>query len=136
MASLLMYSGYVGSAEISDEDDVFHGKLLGIRALVTYEAETVKGLREAFTEAVDDYVETMKAQGKQPEVPFKGVFNVRTSSELHRRVAIYAEMNNKKLNTVVNEALHSFLAPHADDTAIEDISVTSEEVRRSAAPHI
>ena len=112
MASTLEYRGYSGSAEFSAEDEVFHGKLLGIRALVSYESGTAKGLKAAFEEAVDDYLETFEGQGRVPETPFRGVFNVRTSQELHRRAAIYAEQHGKKLNTVVNEALDTFLSTH------------------------
>lgn len=112
MGSTLEYKGYSGSAEFSAEDEVFHGKLLGIRALVSYESGTAKGLKAAFEEAVDDYLETCEAEGLAPETPFRGVFNVRTSQELHRRAAIYAEQHGKKLNAVVNEALDSFLSAH------------------------
>ena len=113
MADTLEYKGYSGSAAFSAEDEVFHGKLIGIRALVNYENDTAKGLKAAFEEAVDDYLETCEAEGLTPEAPFKGVFNVRTSQELHRRAAIYAEQHGKRLNAVVNEALDSFLATHA-----------------------
>jgi len=54
MADLLMHDRYVGSAEFSAEDEVFHGKLLGIRGLVTNEAENAKGLKAAFMEAIED----------------------------------------------------------------------------------
>ena len=110
MADTLEYKGYSGSAAFSAEDEVFHGKLIGIRALVNYESDTAKGLKAAFEEAVDDYLETCEAHGKTPETPFKGVFNVRTSPDLHRRAALYAETHGQKLNTVVNEALDRFLA--------------------------
>ena len=113
MAGTLMYKGYYGSADFSTEDEVFHGKLLGIRALVNYESDTAKGLIAAFREAVDDYLETFEAEGLKPEKPFKGVFNVRTTPDLHRRVSTYADQHGKKLNAVVNEALDSYLQEHA-----------------------
>jgi predicted HicB family RNase H-like nuclease len=109
---ILSYKGYSGSAEYSPEDEVFHGKLLGIRALVSYEADTAKGLRQAFEEAVDDYLETCEAEGLTPETPYRGVFNVRTSSATHRRLAGYAEARGMKLNTLVNEALEAYLREH------------------------
>ena len=43
-------------------------------------------------------------------MPFKGSFNVRTTPDLHRRVATVAERSGKKLNTVVNEALEAYVA--------------------------
>jgi predicted HicB family RNase H-like nuclease len=106
---MLEYKGYYGSAHYSEEDEVFWGKLEFIRHTVSFESDTAKGLRRAFEEAVDDYLETCKAEGIKPSTPFRGVFNVRTSPELHRRAALYAEEHGMKLNTLVNEALKQYV---------------------------
>ena len=42
----------------------------------------------AFEEAVDDYLELCKEEGKEPEKPFKASFNVRTGTDLHRKAAL------------------------------------------------
>src|SRR5699024_5383399 len=55
MDKLLKYRGYYGSLEASTEDNCLFGKLQFIRALVSYEGETVAELEAAFREAVDDY---------------------------------------------------------------------------------
>ena len=109
MKNTLDYKGYIGSVEFSSGDEVFHGKLEGIRDLVTYEATDVAGLKRAFHEAVDDYLATCQKKAKQPEQVFKGVFNVRLRPELHRRAFIYSTEHNKKLNNVINEALEQYL---------------------------
>jgi predicted HicB family RNase H-like nuclease len=103
------YKGYIGSVRFSAEDEVFHGKLQGIRDLVTYEGTEVTSLKQNFAEAVDDYLETCKKRGKSPEQPFKGTFNVRVGRELHKRAAVYAAEHKKKLNSVVSEALEKYL---------------------------
>ncbi len=41
------YKGYQGSVETSIEDGVFHGKILFINDLVTYEAHALKALKKA-----------------------------------------------------------------------------------------
>jgi predicted HicB family RNase H-like nuclease len=105
----LEYKGYIGSVRFSGEDEVFHGKLQGIRDLVTYEGSDVSSLKKNFTEAVDDYLEMCRKRGKSPEQPFKGTFNARVGRELHKRAAVYASEHNKKLNSVVSEALEKFL---------------------------
>jgi len=46
----LEYKGYKGSIEVCLDDDLLHGKLLGIKDLVTYEGYTVQGIRKAFDE--------------------------------------------------------------------------------------
>ena len=66
MSTMLEYKGYLGSVEYSDEDEVLHGRLEFIRDLVTYEGEDAKGIKAAFQEAVDDYLELCEAEGRKP----------------------------------------------------------------------
>lgn len=109
MSNTLEYKGYIGSVEFSAEDEVFHGKLEGIRDLVSYEATEVEGLKRAFHQAVDDYLTTCEKKHKKPEQAFKGVFNVRVRPDLHRRAFIYSTEHRKKLNNIVSEALEQYL---------------------------
>lgn len=109
MSNTLEYKGYIGSVEFSSEDEVFHGKLEGIRDLVSYEATEVEDLKRAFHKAVDDYLATCERKHKKPEQAFKGVFNVRVRPELHRRAFVYSTEHRKKLNNIVSEALEKYL---------------------------
>ncbi len=109
MSNTLEYKGYIGSVEFCSEDEAFHGKVEGIRDLVSYEATDVESLKRAFHQAVDDYLATCDKKHKKPEQAFKGVFNVRVRPELHRRAFIYSTAHNKKLNNVVSEALEKYL---------------------------
>lgn len=56
MNKTFQYKGYVGSVEFSEEDDIFYGKVLGIRSLISYEGESVTELLADFHDAVDDYL--------------------------------------------------------------------------------
>ena len=88
MNNTIQYKGYVGSVEFSEEDGLFYGKVMGIRSLISYEGETAKELITDFHGAVDDYLEMCEAEGRSPEVAYKGSFNIRISPELHRRLVI------------------------------------------------
>jgi predicted HicB family RNase H-like nuclease len=68
MSTMLEYKGYLGSVENSDEDEVLHGRLEFIRDLVTYEGKDATGIRSAFQEAVDDYLELCEAEGRKADV--------------------------------------------------------------------
>ncbi len=57
MTMTMKYKGYVGSVEVDVDEGVFYGKLLHIRDLVNYEADTPGNLKIAFMEAVDEYLE-------------------------------------------------------------------------------
>ena len=88
---------------------MFHGRVQGIRDLVTYEGTDVASLKQNFHDAVEDYIATCKKRGKTPEQPFKGSFNVRVGTELHKRAAVFASERKMKLNSVVSQALEKYL---------------------------
>ena len=105
MNDILQYKGYYAAVHFSNEDDVFFGKLIGINDLVNFEANSVKALKTAFKEAVEDYLETCKDLGKEPEKTYKGSFNVRIPSDLHRQAALIASLKNVSLNDFVRHAI-------------------------------
>ncbi|MCD8009985.1 MAG: type II toxin-antitoxin system HicB family antitoxin [Lachnospiraceae bacterium] len=110
MNNTMNYKGYVGSVEFSEEDGVFYGKVMGIRALISYEGQTAKDLVEDFHGAVDDYLVLCEEEGKEPEKAYKGSFNVRISPELHREAAIFAAAHQMSLNRFVENAVSNELA--------------------------
>jgi predicted HicB family RNase H-like nuclease len=105
MKDFMVYKGYVGSVRFSAEDDVFYGRLEGLKDLVSYEGQSVAELKSAFHEAVDDYLDFCKKKGKTPEQPFKGSFNVRLSPALHRKAATRAAMEGISLNQLIQQAV-------------------------------
>lgn len=105
MTDILEYKGYYASVHFSAADDVFHGKLLAINDLVSFEGDSVQEVKSAFHEAVDDYLETCKEIGKTPDKTYKGSFNVRIPTDLHREAAVVAALKNISLNDFVKYAL-------------------------------
>lgn len=105
MNDILQYKGYYATVQFSAEDEVFFGKLLGINDVVNFEGTTVKELKSAFKDAVDDYLETCKELNKEPEKMYKGSFNIRIPSELHRQAAIVSAGKNMTLNDFVRYAI-------------------------------
>jgi predicted HicB family RNase H-like nuclease len=110
MSDSMTYKGYIGSVRYSEEDEVFHGKIEAINDLIMFEGSSVKELKKAFHEAVDDYLETCMEMGRQPQKPFKGSFNVRIPSELHRKAAQKATSMGVSLNQFVLKALEEKVA--------------------------
>ena len=56
MENTLEHQGFYGIVDYSSEDEVFHGKIVGINDLVTFEGDSVASLKNSFIEAVEDYV--------------------------------------------------------------------------------
>ena len=59
------YKGYIGSVEFSQEDELFYGKVQGIRALISYEGSSATELINDFHGAIDDYLDLCDAEGKE-----------------------------------------------------------------------
>lgn len=71
------YKGYLGKVEIDEDAGLFHGEVINVRDVITFEGKTVKELRQAFRDSVDDYLAFCAKRGEDPEKPFAGKFNTR-----------------------------------------------------------
>jgi len=112
MSTLLQHRGYYGSLEASPEDNCLFGKLQFIRALVSYEGQTVAELSQAFRDAVDDYLNTCASLEQDPEIPCKGSFNVRVGHDLHLAASVAATRDRISLNDLTRKALREYLDLH------------------------
>jgi predicted HicB family RNase H-like nuclease len=68
----MKYGGYAAKIEYDDDDEIFFGRLAGIRDIITFHADNVAELKAAFHEAVDDYIEMCAKMGKPPQRPVVG----------------------------------------------------------------
>jgi predicted HicB family RNase H-like nuclease len=110
MSDILTYKNYFASVQFSAEDELFHGKVLAIDDLVSFEGASVKELKKAFHESVDDYLETCEQLGKEPNKTYKGSLNIRIPSDLHKEAAIFAATKNVSLNDFIKTAIDFALA--------------------------
>jgi predicted HicB family RNase H-like nuclease len=102
---MMEHKGYVGRVEYDDEAGIFHGEVMNTRDVITFQASTVKELRKAFRDSVDDYLAFCEERGEEPEKPFSGQFVTRVSPDLHRRINIAATLSGKSLNAWVTDQL-------------------------------
>jgi predicted HicB family RNase H-like nuclease len=123
MSDIIQYQNYYASVQFSSADEVFYGKILGINDLVSFEGSSVKELKQSFKEAVEDYLETCEAIGKVPEKTYKGTFNVRVPSNLHKEAALFAAGHNITLNEFVKLALSFTLRRKDEVDSSMDISI-------------
>lgn len=101
----MTYKGYSARIDYDDEDGILFGQIAGIRDGVGFHADNVDGLRNAFREAVDDYLETCSRIGKDPQKPYSGKVMFRIDPEVHARAARAAELSGKSLNEWAGEVL-------------------------------
>ena len=102
---MMTYKGYTGVAEIDAEAGVIHGRVIGLRDVVTFEGKTAAETMRAFRESVDDYLDFCAKLGQSPEKPLSGRFNLRLGTDLHRALAVRAETQRISLNEAACRAI-------------------------------
>jgi predicted HicB family RNase H-like nuclease len=106
---MLQHKGYTGVVEFDDEANLFHGEVLHVNDVITFQGSTVDELRSAFIESVEDYLTFCAERGEDPSKPFSGQFMVRISPELHRKVSVGSHLENTSINAFVTQAVQEKL---------------------------
>ena len=106
---MMEYKGFYAHIEYSDEDNCFFGTIAGIADVVSFEGNSTENLKEAFIEAVEDYLDMCKRHGKEPQKAYKGSFNVRINPKLHKRAVLSAMSNHISLNQLVERAVSDYV---------------------------
>lgn len=105
MSGRMTYKGYSARVEYDDEDALFTGQLAGIRDGVGFHADTVAGLRAAFEEAVEDYLEVCAKVGKEPQKPCSGTVTLQIDPDVHSRALLAADRAGKSLDRWAEDVL-------------------------------
>ena len=107
----MTHKGYTARVEYDERDNIFVGRVLGIRTMISFHGKTVDQLRKEFVAAVDDYVSDCKEQGVRPEKPASGKILLRVPPEVHGAALVAAKASGKSLNQwaaeILQEATHS-----------------------------
>ncbi len=105
MTNTMTYKGYAAKIDYSDEDLCFVGHIAGIRDVIGFHADNVAALRQAFEEAVDDYLAYCAEQGREPLRPASGKISLRIPPEIHSAINIAAEVSGKSVNQWISDTL-------------------------------
>ncbi|MCD8104606.1 MAG: type II toxin-antitoxin system HicB family antitoxin [Lachnospiraceae bacterium] len=115
MKNILEYKGYHTRIEFDSEELVLRGKIEGINDFVDFESDDIKGIEKEFHSAVDDYLDFCKEVGKEPEKEYKGTFNVRIGSDLHKKLAMIAMEKGESLNATVEKAIRGYILDNSTE---------------------
>ena len=104
---MMEYKGYLGKVEFDDQAGIFHGEIINIRDVITFQGQSVAELTKAFRDSIEDYLQFCEERGESPDKPFSGQFVTRIPPELHRQINIAATLSGKSLNAWVGEQLQN-----------------------------
>src|ERR1700722_18405323 len=101
----MKYKGYHGKVNYDEEARLFHGEVVGLRDVITFQGTSVDELEQAFQDSVDEYLEFCKELGRPPEKPFSGKLILRLPPEIHERAAYQARSDGQSLNSWINKGI-------------------------------
>lgn len=101
----MSHKGYTARVGYDERDDIFVGRVLGLRSIISFHGKTVAELRREFAAAVKDYLTNCEEEGVTPEKPASGKLLLRVPSEVHSKALIKAQSMGKSLNQWATEAL-------------------------------
>lgn len=102
---MFTYKGYNGKVEYDSDADLFHGEVVDLRDVITFQGRSIDELKIAFRESIDDYIAFCEKKGEKPEKPFTGKLMLRLPPDVHRKAFLQAKKEGKSLNEFITEKL-------------------------------
>lgn len=102
---MLKHKGYTGYVIYDDEARIFHGEVVGLRAVITFQGSTVDEIEQSFKDSIDDYLDWCKKRGKEPEKSHSGKFNLRMTPDLYVKIASNAAQEGISMNSYILKRL-------------------------------
>jgi predicted HicB family RNase H-like nuclease len=104
---MMKYKGYRGQVEYDAKAKIFHGEVIGLKDIITFQGTNAQEIEKAFKDSIDDYLAWCKERGEKPEKSFSGNIRVRMQPDLHAHLALEAARLGISLNDLINEKLRA-----------------------------
>jgi predicted HicB family RNase H-like nuclease len=102
------YKGYHGHVTFDDEVGIFHGEVIDLKDVITFQGDSAASIQEAFKASIDDYLAFCAERGEEPDRPFSGRLMVRLNGDLHRNLYVKAKASGKSLNEYISDVLADY----------------------------
>jgi predicted HicB family RNase H-like nuclease len=104
---MMKYKGYFGEVTYDDEAKIFHGEVIGLKDVITFQGKSVDELKKAFQDSINDYLAWCDERDEQPEKTYSGKLHIRMNPNLHAHLAMEAAKQGLSLNDLVNKKLRN-----------------------------
>lgn len=105
----MKYKGYHGQVNYDDEAKLFHGEIVGLRDVITFQGTSVNELEQAFKDSIDEYLDFCQELSRTPEKPFSGRLVLRIPPEVHEKAAYEAKRSGVSLNAWLKAGIQHLL---------------------------
>ena len=104
----MKYKDYEAVVSFDEDARIFHGEVMNLRDVITFQGFSVDELEKAFHESIEDYLDFCKSRGELPEKPYSGKLIIRIPPELHQEISLEAKKQKVSINHLIHEALNEY----------------------------
>src|SRR5579863_4263565 len=101
----MKYKDYQVMVAYDEEAKIFHGEVIGLRDVITFQGKAVDELEQAFKDSIDDYLEFCEEKRRAPEKPFSGNLTLRLPPKIHEEITVEAKYRGISLNAFLTEII-------------------------------
>ncbi len=65
--NILKYKDYHGAFAYDAQADIFHGEVMHLNDVITFQGRSIDELKAALADSVEDYLDFCAEEGKEPE---------------------------------------------------------------------
>ena len=94
----MQYKGYTASINFDEDDDIFVGRVVGIRDIIAFHADNVADLKKEFAEMIDFYLESCARDGEEPNKPTSNKLTLRIAPRVRAAINAAAERAGTSTN--------------------------------------
>ena len=94
----MIYKGYTARVEFDGRDNILVGHIADIDDIIGFHGESIAEVRQAFEEAVDDYLEACARINREPDKPASGRLMLRVDPAIHAAAIKAAKRQGFSLN--------------------------------------
>lgn len=107
----MKYKGYTAQMDFDAEDKILVGKVLDIKDIIVFHAESVHEFEVAFHTAIDDYIAACEKLRQKPEKPASGRLMLRVNPQIHAAAIRKAAHEGQSLNKWAEQVLEKASRP-------------------------
>jgi len=101
----MKYKDYIARVDFDESSGLFHGEVINLRDVITFEGESVTELKKSFKDSIEDYLDFCFQRGEVPDTPYNGLMSIQIPIDKQKQLFNMAAKEGKDINTYILDVL-------------------------------
>lgn len=104
---MMTYKNYLAKVIFDEDANIFHGEVINIRDVITFEGYSVDELQKSFKESIDDYLDFCLSRNEKPNSVLNGFLSLNIPVSNQKLLRSAAQKAGKDFDEWVVEVLNN-----------------------------